>query len=149
MKQLLDAGFILPKAQLYPVLQDENIDTTTKNYDTSLRNLIDRTNYKIGLFGMGPDGHIAALFPHHSRLSEDELYATYLKDSPKLPQERMTMTIAAIKKLDEAVLFVRGSERKELIAGLNTEIDIREQPAQILKQVPKLTIFNDQIGEEI
>jgi 6-phosphogluconolactonase len=148
-QQLIDSGFTLANAQLFPVLNNDDIGQTTANYEGVLQKIINQTDYRIGLFGMGPDGHIGALFPHFSQLKEEKKYVVALKNSPKPPSMRMTMTIPAIMNLDEAIISVRGSDRKEVIEKLNMDVSVDEQPAQILKKLPKLTIFNDQIGEEL
>lgn len=146
-QQLVDAGFNLPGAQLNPILNNKDSTQTTFYYDEVLRKLLEGDGYKIGLFGMGPDGHVAALFPNFPQINEAEHYAVYLEGSPKPPAMRMTMTIPAIQKLNEAVLFTRGKEKRPLIEELQEDVPLSQQPAQILKSLPKLTIFNDQIGE--
>jgi 6-phosphogluconolactonase len=148
-RQLLDAGFKLPQAQLFPLLNGEDVEKTAMNYSHFLEELLHESDYKISLFGMGPDGHIASLFPGFPQLEEDQGYALSVEDAPKPPPQRITMTIPAIKELDEAVLYVRGEERRALLEKLKQEVSINEQPAQILKGLPKFTIFNDQIGEEV
>jgi 6-phosphogluconolactonase len=146
--QLKEAGFELQSAHLYPVLNGQDISHTSSHFSEILHELLDSPGYKIGLFGMGPDGHIAALFPNHPIVNEGQDYTSWLEDSPKPPPKRITMTTAAIKKLDEAILFVLGEEKKPLLEKLRDSVQFIEQPAQILKSLPKLTIFNDQIGEE-
>jgi 6-phosphogluconolactonase/glucosamine-6-phosphate isomerase/deaminase len=147
-QQLLNAGFNLPGAQLLSVLRGEDINKTTEYYGQTIRSALEDAQYKIGLFGMGPDGHIAALFPHFPQINEHKLYAVSLNNSPKPPPLRMTLTVPAIERLDEAVIYCKGIEKKEALENLGKDLSITEQPAQILKMLPKLTIFNDQIGEE-
>jgi 6-phosphogluconolactonase len=148
-QQLMSSGFDLPGAHLYPVLVGGSIDQTTHAYANILEELFNNADYSIGFFGIGSDGHIAALFPHHPALSEPDNLATYLDNSPKPPKNRISMTIKAIKKLDEAIIFAMGDEKRHVIEKLKEELLPEEQPAQILKSLPKLTIFNDQIGESI
>jgi 6-phosphogluconolactonase len=148
-QQLIDAGFSLPGAQLFPVLGNKNIEETTDNYNDLLEKIIESADYKIGLFGMGPDGHTAALFPNFPELNEDKHLVTHLDNSPKPPARRMTMTVAAIKKLDEAVLFAMGQEKRLFLSKLQNDAPYQEQPLQALKLTSKLTIFNDQIGEKL
>ncbi len=148
-KQLIGIVDDLPNAQLYPVLYNVDIAETTARFGTILRKFLNESDYTIGLFGMGLDGHIAALFPGLPQLEEQNVYAASLDNSPKPPPQRMTMTVPAIKKLDEAVLYAIGKEKKAMIENLAQDLPTSEQPAQILKSLPKLTIFNDQIGEKI
>jgi 6-phosphogluconolactonase len=148
-KQLLDAGFSLPGARLLPVLKNEEMQATTKRYADLLQKVLSEANFKIAMFGMGPDGHIAALFPNFPQINEAGSYATSLSNSPKPPQLRMTITVPAIKKLDEAVIIATGAEKKPALEKLEQDLTPKEQPAQLLKTLPKLTVYNDQIGEEI
>jgi len=148
-QQLLDAGWHLPGANLFPILKNEDIENTTSQYDRILHKVLDGPGYKIGLFGIGPDGHIAALFPHSPQLEEEKLYAVYLDNSPKPPSKRLTMTLSAIQKLDEAIIFAMGPGKKPAIQNLTKDLPIDLQPAQVLKKLPKLTIFNNQIGEAL
>jgi 6-phosphogluconolactonase len=148
-KQLLDAGFSLPGAQLLPVLKNEEMQATTKRYADLLQKVLSEANFKIAMFGIGPDGHIAALFPDSPEIEESNTFATSLNNSPKPPPLRMTITAPAIKKLDEAVIIATGAEKKQALEKLEQDLTPNEQPAQLLKTLPKLTVYNDQIGEEI
>jgi 6-phosphogluconolactonase len=147
-KQLTDAGFLLPGAQLFPVLNNEDMTATTKKFAENIQMLLNKTDYKIGLFGMGPDGHVAALFPSLPQINDTKSYALSLSDSPKPPPLRITIAPPAIKRLNEAVIFAKGDEKRPQLEKLNNDIDCSKQPAQILKVLAKLTIFNDQIGEK-
>jgi 6-phosphogluconolactonase len=148
-RQLVDAGFKLQDANLVQVLNNEALDQTTKEFDSNLRRAFAQADYKIALFGMGEDGHIAALFPGSAQLNENNKYAVNLNNSPKPPKERITMTFEAIKNLSEAIIFTKGSNKLPAIEKLKQNLNINEQPAQFLKNLSKLTLFNDQIGESL
>jgi 6-phosphogluconolactonase len=148
-QQLMDSGFKLQGANELQVLNNDGIELITKEFDSNLRRLLTQADYKIALFGMGADGHIAALFPNSAELNENNKYAVKLDNSPKPPKERITMTFAAIKHLDEAILFTKGPDKLPVLEKLRQNLNINEQPAQFLKKLSKLTIFNDQIGDKL
>lgn len=147
-QQLLDGGFSLPNAHLYPVLRGKELIDTVDDYREILRQVIEEADYTLGLFGVGPDGHIASLFPGHPTLNEPSAYAAIADHAPKPPPLRLTMTPVAIRAIDEAVMYISGADKAEVITTLRAAVTPNEQPAQLLKQV-KSTVFNDQIEEEI
>ena len=61
----------------------------------------------------------------------------------------MTTTPAALARLDEAVVYALGESKWPVIDQLEDDLPLNDQPAQALKQIPKLTIFNDHRGEKI
>ena len=138
--QLLELGFVLPEAKLIPILNNKNRKDTTIEFQENLEKYLNSTVYKIGLFGVGADGHTAGILPESEATNSTNLAYEY--DTPQF--ERITMTPRAIKMLDEIIVFMKG-EAKWIVVNdlLNKEIDIKKQPAQILKQIPLLTIFTD------
>lgn len=147
-QQLIDGGFSLPNAHLYPVLRGKEVIDTVDDYREILRQVIEEADYTIGLFGMGQDGHIASLFPGHPALDEPISYAVIADNVPKPPPLRLTISPVAIRAVDEAVLYAAGPDKAEVITKLRTALQPVEQPAQLLKLI-KTTVFNDLIEEEI
>lgn len=148
-QHLLDGGFSLPNAHLYPVLRGKELIDTVDDYREILRQVIDEADYTIGLFGVGPDGHIASLFPGHPTLEEDSDYAVIADEAPKPPPLRISMSPVAIRAVDEAVAYIAGGAKAEALTRLQATLPPSEQPAQLLKIVPVCTVFNDQIEEEV
>jgi 6-phosphogluconolactonase len=148
-QQLLEADFNAGGAKVFPILDNSGQEETADKYDKLLKRLILQADYKIALFGMGPDGHIAALFPGYPQLHEKEYFAVSFNNSPKPPSGRLTMTFEAIKNLDEAVIFATGEEKRIALEKLMQQNSVDELPAQFLKNLSKLTIFNDQTGEKV
>lgn len=138
-RQLAEAGFRLPEARLLPVLTGVDRTTTAANFGDTLQRELQQADWAIGLFGMGADGHTAGMLPGSPAVHADSYAEVY--DAPNF--ERLTMTTRAIPELDEAVVYAVGQEKWPALKSLQGEKPVSEQPAQILKQVPVLTIYTD------
>jgi 6-phosphogluconolactonase/glucosamine-6-phosphate isomerase/deaminase len=143
-QQLIDAGFSLPQATLIPVLTGKDIKTTTEDFGRGLEEELKHADYRIGLFGMGADGHTSGILPN-SPAVEAKRFAVFYK-TPEF--ERMTMTFNAIKKVDEGILYAVGEAKHTVLNKLEKNVALSEQPAQILKQLNTLNVYNDYKGED-
>lgn len=139
-QQLLDAGFALPGASLYRPLQGLDRTQTTTDFATWLQEHIQAADYRVGLFGIGPDGHTAGIKPG----SPAAVSTAWAADFTGEDFERITMTFPAIEALDEAVVQAMGAEKAPTLRQLaETDTDLIDQPAQVLKAVKKSTLYTD------
>ncbi|MCF7833923.1 MAG: 6-phosphogluconolactonase [Candidatus Pacebacteria bacterium] len=126
------------QAKMYPVLLGENIVDTTKNFEGNLKWLLGATDYKIGIFGIGGDGHTAGILPKSEAVKAESLAFQYSTEK----YNRITITPKCIRMLDEAVLVAKEGEKDDIILQLeNEDKDFFLMPAQTLKKVPILKIF--------
>lgn len=138
--QLVEKGFYLPEAKIIPILFDEDRNITTEKFDKVLETELKLAEYKIGLFGVGVDGHTAGILPESPAAIASGFAFSY--ETPIF--SRITITPKVIEALDEAVVFMQGKEKWEVIKDLlEKNVEIVKQPAQLLKKVPLLTIFTD------
>lgn len=73
-------------------------------------------NFDLMLMGVGPDGHIASLFPGHS--SVEGLKAVIAEsDSPKPPSSRLSFSYAEINRSDEIWFMVAGSDKANAVSS--------------------------------
>ncbi|MFA6079945.1 MAG: 6-phosphogluconolactonase [Candidatus Gracilibacteria bacterium] len=87
----------------------------------------------IAIFGLGPDGHIASLFPGHPALSAQSEGYIHIHDAPKMPPERITLTIPSIQKISHTAFFAVGPEKQKAFEDfLNPMITPIECPAKFL-----------------
>lgn len=138
--QLAALGFAVSSINAYRVLRGEDAETTARDFSEKLRELFTTYEFKIGLFGVGADGHTAGIKPHSNAVTDEGLAAYFSgKD-----YERVTMTTAAVRQLDEAVVYARGEDKHETLRQLLDDVlPLEDQPAQILKTVKKATLFSD------
>jgi len=72
--------------------------------------------FEVVMLGVGPDGHVASLFPGHQVVDVDDKIAAPVTDSPKPPPERVTLTIPALNRTRATWLVVSGSGKADAVA---------------------------------
>lgn len=140
-RQLERAGFSLPGATVYRVLQPGlSREQTTEQFAAKLTEFLTASDYRVGFFGIGADGHTAGIKPRMIDM-DSEAFATSFRGAD---YERITMTPRAIKMLDKIYAYAVGAEKAAALRELyNEEILPAEQPAQVLKNVHDFTLFTD------
>ena len=141
-RQLNEKGFSLPGAKLEPILSGESMTETAARFDRLLNESIASGAYAIALAGMGPDGHIFGIKPGSPAVDAAEDIAAYDWDDFK----RLTPTLNMLKKLDEVVIYAVGQEKHRQLDLLEKDLPANDQPAQQLKKLKKVIIFNDYKG---
>lgn len=71
----------------------------------------------ITFLGVGPDGHIASLFPHGTAIREREASVLPVLRSPKPPAERLTLTRPTLNASERVWLVLAGAD-KAAVLGL-------------------------------
>jgi 6-phosphogluconolactonase/glucosamine-6-phosphate isomerase/deaminase len=144
-QQLLDMGFDLPSANLYRPLIGENTVSTATKFADWLDEKLEITDYSIGLFGLGTDGHTAGIKPHSPAVTASSLAVSYKGDD----FERVTIGFSVIRQIDEAIIQVSGDNKRKVLRELIFDsLPLDTQPAQILKEIPNLTIYSNNPKEE-
>lgn len=136
---LVKSGFSIPAANIVPVLIGKSFLYTAKYLNDTLTELFKRADYKIGVFGIGIDGHTSGILPHSEAVHVNELVCAYETHQ----YNRITLTPKAIEMIDEAVVYAVGENKWPVLEMLKQDISIENEPAQVLKKVPILTIFTD------
>ena len=81
------------------------------------------------LLGVGPDGHVASLFPGHATLHDEVRTVVGEPDSPKPPPRRVSLTYPAIRAAREVWLVVAGEDKAEAVARAVAGAPADEVPA--------------------
>lgn len=84
--------------------------------------------FDITFLGVGPDGHIASLFPDHATLHETERTVVAETDSPKPPPERLTFTLPVINSSDRIWLVLAGSDKASALGLALAGANINDVP---------------------
>ncbi len=89
--------------------------------------------FDIAFFWMGPDGHIASLFPHHPWLTIQGSRYIDITHAPKPPENRISLSVSGVQ-IPFTCLFAVWAQKKEALANfLNDAVDVADCPAKLLK----------------
>jgi len=116
----------IPPGNVYAINDALSAEGAADDYETCLRHLVKNNviasspanefpKFDLMLLGMGPDGHIASLFPGHPLVEEKQRWVTFIKDSPKPPPERITFTLPVINTSAYAALVVTGKGKADAV----------------------------------
>ena len=73
------------------------------------------TRFDVTFLGMGPDGHVASIFPGHPSFDSTSRSVIGVTDSPKLPSERISLTIPTLNRSDEVWFIVTGTGKADAL----------------------------------
>ncbi len=73
--------------------------------------------WELVLLGMGPDAHIASLFPHHEAQRVTDAITIAVHDSPKPPPTRVSLTFEALRRARSVFLLVAGADKAAAVAA--------------------------------
>lgn len=94
--------------------------------------------FDLVLLGMGPDGHVASLFPGHEH---GKSWIISESDSPKPPSERLSFSYQALNRSKRVWFIVSGSAKAE---ALRRVISGEDLPAGKVSGVEETLWFLDQ-----
>lgn len=108
----------LDQALVHPMPSSDGVDLdgAAQAYAAELGDTV----FDICLLGIGPDGHVASLFPDHPSLAAggedaaDRVIA--VRDSPKPPPERISLTLPVINASQQVWLVAAGQGKAEAVA---------------------------------
>jgi 6-phosphogluconolactonase len=103
--------------------------------------------FALVLLGLGPDAHLASMFPDQPSLSERSRLVVGVEEAglePLVP--RITLTLPALANAEQIVFLVTGEEKAEAVAtafGRDAEPDPRVPASMLVPLAKELTVLLD------
>ena len=111
---------------------EATLSESAAGYDSVLKSEIGTHNFDAVVLSMGEDGHIASCFPGDDLVLQSPLDATAVRNSPKPPAERVSITLARLGMSHLTYIFALGegksSALRDTLAGASS------MPITLLRQ---------------
>ncbi|WVZ20483.1 hypothetical protein V8G54_007805 [Vigna mungo] len=145
----------IPPSNVHAINDTLSAEGAADDYETCLRELVNSSvitlspssgfpKFDLVLLGMGPDGHVASLFPGHPLVQENKRWVAFIKDSPKPPPERITFTFPVINASAYAALVVTGKGKADAVHSvLGKSQNSVKLPAGLVSPEEELKWFLD------
>ena len=97
-----------------------SVEDSARQYATELARAAapgqDLPEFDVVMLGVGPDAHVASLFPEHPALHELERPTIGVHGAPKPPPERVSMTLRALSSARSVWFVVSGGDKAGAVA---------------------------------
>jgi 6-phosphogluconolactonase len=117
-------------SSLHPMNADSpDLNGAATSYGDELVRILGKTpRLDLVLLGVGPDGHVASLFPGHRALSEENQFALPIVDAPKPPPRRLTLTLPILANAERVIVMALGSSKaavmREALEQENSQLPV-------------------------
>ena len=131
----------IPSNQIFALNENlGNVEAAATAYQAQLAGLFHSVpgqipHFDVILLGMGPDGHVASLFPNHPLLQENGRWIAPICNSPKAPLQRITFTLPLLNAARHLLFIVTGSNKAEKVQAALNHAPSPETPASLVKLV--------------
>lgn len=146
---LLDAASGLDEKRVHRMRGELGPDDGAASYSAELR---EHAPLEEGLavldvivLGIGPDGHVASLFPGAPTLAVEGELCLGVHDSPKPPPERITLSLPVLRAARRCVLLATGAAKADAVSAM-LEQPSRHVPASLLRRGRLSVIVDDAAG---
>lgn len=110
----------------------DDLDAAAAGYARTLRDarrpsdVGEVPNFDVALIGVGPDGHCCSLFPDHPSARDLSAPVIPVRDSPKPPPLRMSLSFDALNAADEIWVIASGDGKADAVAAALAPDAVRE-----------------------
>ncbi|MFB9309693.1 6-phosphogluconolactonase [Agromyces hippuratus] len=143
-------GLDLPAENLHPFPASDSgldLDTAAEVYTAELSahgvDGLSHPIFDITFLGVGPDGHIASLFPHRSGIQVTDRTVIPVRNSPKPPPERLSLTRPVINASQRVWMVLAGADKASALGLALAGASRDEVPVAGIKGRRRTVFFVD------
>jgi 6-phosphogluconolactonase len=97
----------------------DDVDAAAASYEEALAGAASGGEatpiFDILMLGVGPDAHVASLFPESPALYERERSVVAVRNSPKPPPTRISLTMPALRRAEDVWFLVAGADKAQAV----------------------------------
>jgi 6-phosphogluconolactonase len=126
----------------------DDLDSAAQRYAAELSTAAGSgaLHFDVMFLGVGPDGHVASLFPGRDGIRTTEGSTVPVRNSPKPPPERLSLTLPAINASDRIWLCLAGSDKASALGLALADVSTVEVPAAGVEGRLETLFFVDQVA---
>ena len=131
---------------IHPMRADQpDLDAAAAAYGDELVRVLGKTpRLDLVLLGVGPDGHVASLFPGHSALSEEQRLALPIVDAPKPPPRRLTLTLPMLTNAERVIVMALGESKAAMMQDALQQKDSQLPVSLVLRRAQRPLVLLDE-----
>lgn len=135
-------GFEANGAKLTDVLSaNGDFPSTLAEFDSLASEAFSSSEMVIACLGIGADGHTAGILPNSPAITDT---VSLVVGYEWTDYTRLTLGIAALKRIDVAFVFAYGEAKRPALLRLQTNQEtLSELPAKVLYEINDVVVFND------
>jgi len=141
----------IDEAHVHPFAASDSGLTLEEAADAYERELADAARegaraprFDITFLGVGPDGHIASLFPGREGIRETERSVIFERNSPKPPPERLSLTLPVLNASERLFMVLAGPDKASVLGLALAGASFEEVPVAGLQGRRRTVFFVDQ-----
>jgi 6-phosphogluconolactonase len=133
----------------FPASEIGDLSTGKKIFEDALSKHFgpDLPAFDLTILGMGPDGHIASLFPGHEELSVGEVVVAE-SNSPKPPAERLSLSFDVLNASTKIIFVVSGLDKSAAVTAVHTDENCQLPAAKVQAQGETIWFIDQAAGQE-
>jgi 6-phosphogluconolactonase len=130
-------------AALLPGISGDDVGHSLKESSTIHSPGQDTQSFDLVFLGVGPDAHVASLFPGRANEAESSAVVIPVRGSPKPPPERISLTLNAINSAARVWLVTGGGDKADAIDLALGQANLSAAPASAVSGRRETRVYCD------